>query len=278
MRELSPDKWMDLLTDPNLSEAEVEQYRTLFENDAMFQAYVKMMHYQGVLDNFRQVMLAFFEQGYEAEVGIIANAYLWLYTTQRLFPELDDTIIATWMKQSMFLSQILFQFAVEALYTASQADPSLVSTEYPQEWEDMYTQWRQRLYSLTRYQQVVDPDALLAKSERMTQTLKNLWEQYEQISDLKLDLRDYHKIFTHLLLQTFIFAFLDAPQVYYELALGFDDVYLSLGFDIPPLLIFLKGKEHLLLPENQEQLMAALTRETEQMSELGHLIEKAPHN
>lgn len=278
MTKISPEQWLDLLKDPNLSEAEVEHYRSLFENDAMFQAYVKMMHYEGILDNFRRVMLAFFKQGYEAEVGIIANAYLWLYTTQRLFPELDDDIITNWMKQSMLLSQVLFQFAVEALYTATQKEPGLAMRKYPQEWEEMYAQWSRHLYSLTRYQQEVDPEELLAKSDLMIQTLMTVLEQFEQNSGLKLELRDYHKILTHLLIQTFIFAFLDTPELYYELAVGFDEVYLSLGFDVPPLLIFLKGKEHLLLPENQEQLMEILETQAAQMSVSADLIGGAPHN
>lgn len=262
MSELNPSKWLEILTSPNLSDAEVEKYRNLFENDSIFQAYVKSMHKQAALDGFRKVLLSFFQNGFEAETGIIANTYLWLKTTQRLYPDFDDDMIQSWMQQSLLLTQLIFQFAVEAYQTAQKEDPTLTQRMYPTEMEEMYALWSEHLYSLSQYGDNISEEDLIQKSDLVIQTLSQLLTQYETESGLKLDLRDYHKILTHLLLQTFIFTYLNNPSVYYELAVAFEEVYLILGFDMPTILIHLKGKEHLMHPDNQAQLVALLAQET----------------
>lgn len=261
MNELDPSKWVEILTDPNLSEAEMEKYRTLFDNDRLFQAYVKSMHMQAVLDAFRKVVLSFFQHGFEAETAIIANAYLWLKTTQRLYPNFDEQMIQSWMQQALLLNQLLFQFAVEAYQTAQQEDPSISERMYSTEMEEMYALWSEHIYSLAQEETIAE-DLLIQRSELVTQTLLNLMSEYENEAGLKLELQDYHKIITHLLLQTFIFTYLNNPSVYYELAVAYEEIYLTLGFDIPSVLIHLKGKEHLMHPDNQPQLLALLAQET----------------
>ncbi|PIQ29253.1 hypothetical protein COW36_17285 [bacterium (Candidatus Blackallbacteria) CG17_big_fil_post_rev_8_21_14_2_50_48_46] len=278
MTENPPLNWMEILTNPNLSEAEMEHYRTVFDNDEVFQAFVKSMHLQGALDAFRKVYLAFFQQGFEAEVGMIASAYLWLQTTSRLYPAFDQEVISNWMEKSVLLGQVLFQFGVEAFQAALEEEPALAERGYPVEWEEMYALWREHLYSLTRHQESVNGEDLLQKSELMIQTLMQLQEELETESGLKLDLRDYHQILSHVFLQTFIFAYLDNPSFYYEMAACFDEVYLSLGFDVPEILIFLKGKEHLLQPENQEQLLMALAEQTLQIQSQVSSLESSSNN
>jgi hypothetical protein len=265
MSELHPSQWLELLSDPNLSEAETEKYRELFENDSLFQAYVKAMHQQAALDGFRKVLLSFFQHGFEAEAAIIGNAYLWLKTTQRLYPDFDEEMINSWMHQALLLNQLLFQFAIEAYQGALEEDPSISERTYPTELEEMYAVWSEHIYSLSQSGDDISEEDLIQKSDLVIQTLSTLLTQYEEESGLKLELRDYHKIFSHLLIQTFIFTYLDNPAVYYELAVAFEEVYISLGFDTPSILVHLKGKEHLLQPENQSQLLALLAQETMNM-------------
>lgn len=261
MTELDPNKWVEILTDPNLSEAEMEKYRTLFDNDRLFQAYVKSMHIQAVLEAFRKVELSFFQHGFEAETVVIANAYLWLKTTQRLYPAFDEQMIQSWMQQSLLLTQLIFQFAVEAYQTATNEDPSISQRMYSTEMEEMYAIWSEHIYSLAQGEGISE-DLLIQRSDLVIQTMFKLLDQYENEPGLKLDLQDYHKIVTHLMLQTFIFTYLDNPSVYYELAVAYDEIYIALGFDVPSVLIHLKGKEHLMHPDQQAQLLGLLAQET----------------
>lgn len=261
MSELDPSKWVEILTNPNLSEAEMEKYRTLFDNDSIFQAYVKGMQMQAVIEAFRKVELSFFQHGFEAETVVIANAYLWLKTTQRLDPGFDDEMIQNWMQQSLLLTQLLFQFAVEAYQTALKEDPSISERMYTTEMEEMYAAWSEHIYSLAQDENISE-ELLIQRSDLVIQTLSQLLTQYENEAGLKLELRDYHKIITHLMLQTFVFTYLNNPSVYYELAVAFEEIYITLGFDVPSVLINLKGKEHLMHPDNQTQLIALLAQET----------------
>ena len=117
----------------------------------------------------------------------------------------------------------------------------------------MYARWSEHLYAASRYGIEPDIPLLTEGSEKMIETWLSLLEQLRQESGLRLDTRAYHKVATHLLLQTFIFAYLE-PFSYYQIAACFDEIYLSLGFDLPALLVFIKGHEHLLQPENQALL------------------------
>ncbi|MGE3725679.1 MAG: hypothetical protein AB7I41_09020 [Candidatus Sericytochromatia bacterium] len=261
MTELDPSKWVEILTNPNLSEAEMETYRTLFDNDKLFQAYVKSMHMQAVLEGFRKIVLSFFQHGFEAETAIIANAYLWMKITQRLYPGFDDEMIQSWMQQSLLLTQLIFQFAIEGYQSALKEDPSISQRMYSTEMEEMYAVWSEHIYSLAQ-EETISEELLIQRSDLVIQTLSKLLNQYEHEVGLKLDLQDYHKIITHLMLQTFIFTYLNNPSVYYELAVAYEEVYLTLGFDVPSVLIHLKGKEELMHPDKQGQLLALLAQET----------------
>jgi hypothetical protein len=256
MSEISPEQWLEILTRPNLSAADAEKYRVLFENDTMFQAYVHAMHCQGALDAFRHVFLHSFQAGYPAEAGMIAAAYLWLHVTRQLYSDCDQSIMDHWLQQAVQLCQIMLAFSIEAALALYQNEPDRVET-YPIEWEEMYTLWSQDLYAASRYG--IEPDAqqVAESSEQMVAVSLSLLEQFLADPDIRLDLRAYHKVFTHLLLQVFIFSYLD-PQNYYQIAACFDEIYLSVGFNLPLMLISLRGQEHLLNPENHADLMRTL--------------------
>jgi len=238
---------LDLLTRP-MSETELSQYQEFMDSDS-FQTMVRAYHTQTVLDAARQVVSGFFTQHpLPYEVMLMALTGIWLNNLGKLDKQFDQQMIGVWMRSPAALCQVLLQFAIDALNNKGAE----VREDYPPELEELYVAWKQFLPKSQADEFKPSPE-MLQQAKIILAALEGFQAKLEQDSSLRLQAEDYLDVWTHVLLQTYIFDRFETANFYFLLSHNWQ-CFIQTMPTVLRLLLMLRGYEELLLPENRDKL------------------------
>lgn len=246
MNTTNDEDLLELLTKP-MSEAELKTYQDLIDGDH-FQQMMRAYHTQTTLEAMRQLLRRCFEeQRFSFESVFVSVTSMWLKRLSQMNPQFDDDAILLWMKTPALLAQILLQFALDTL----QDKQEQVDKSYPVEMEEMYQIWQRILPQKVGADTAVSYK-LLQETQRVLAVFETVQQKLESDPQLKVEAIDYLEIWTQLLLQLYIFAVLDEPELYYLLFKNWH-LFSSTLPTLLSLLILLRGYEELLMPQNRDK-------------------------
>lgn len=246
MNTTNDEDLLELLTKP-MSEAELKTYQDLIDGDH-FQQMMRAYHTQTTLEAMRQLLRRCFEeQRFSFESVFVSVTSMWLKRLSQMNPQFDDDAILLWMKTPALLAQILLQFALDTL----QDKKEQVDKSYPVEMEEMYQIWQRILPQKVGADTAVSYK-LLQETQRVLAVFETVQQKLESDPQLKVEAIDYLEIWTQLLLQLYIFAVLDEPELYYLLFKNWH-LFSSTLPTLLSLLILLRGYEELLMPQNRDK-------------------------
>jgi len=247
MNKENEQEMLDLLTRP-MSETELSQYQEFMDSDG-FQTMLRAYHTQAALDAARQVVSGFFTQHpLSYEVMLMALTGIWLDNLGKLDKQFDKQMIGVWMHSPVALCQVLLQFAIDALNDKAAE----VREDYPPELEELYVAWKKFLPKPQANELNPSPE-MLQQANIVLEAMESFQAKLEQDPDLRLQAEDYLDVWTHVILQTYIFGSFEKAEFYFLLSHNWQ-CFIQTMPTVLRLLLMLRGYEELLLPENRDKL------------------------
>lgn len=230
-----------------LSQAELQKYQDVLDSES-FKDMVHFYHADAAISSIRMVLLKTFKQGAQLEAVLAAVANVWLDCVARVEPLLNDQTMANWQRLPHLLVQILLQQAVDVL----NRPLANIRTDYNPELEELYKEWKAAMPApITSDEQAV----LDVQHEQAKTIYQNLTIFRSKVENSGLELKelDYIEVWSLIVLQIYIFGYLEKPDFYYVLDTNWN-LYLKRLGEIISLLVAFTGYESLLLPENRAKL------------------------
>jgi len=249
-----PDQLKNLsaLLDQTMSEEELQSFETIMDSEN-FQEMVRAYHAVSALNTIRYVVLGLIEkESIPVEIMLSALIAVWIDQTAVLHPKLDlDSMRNTWLSDPESLCKVLLQHAVDSMYEKEHE----LKQDIAPELIDMYQQWQERLPAFLSAGQI--PERWQELLEETYLALKNFQVELQNNTRLQLENVDYQNVWTHMLLQFYLFTYFKQPDFYYVLATNWN-IFSQRNPLLIELLSMLRGYEELLLPENRDKLVSLL--------------------
>lgn len=236
-----------------LSEQELAQFTSELNSEAG-QAFVRSYHKSAMLSALQELTYTLATEHPVAITDLLmACIDIWLEKLEPMHEAFEGNFSRRWKSVPDILCRILLQQAVEAL-NEHRADLD----DFTPEIEEMANYW---VTSLPAHQEQ-EPNA--SARQLCLSSFRNFDTQAETIENLKMRSVDYLENWTHLLLQIYSLAVLKNADVYCLLASNWA-YFLPKLPNILEALTLLEGYEHLLLPENRDQLTALLVAQQQRL-------------
>ncbi len=244
---------LELLTQP-LSEAELAKYKEVLDSES-FDDMVRHYHASAAIAAIRQIVIQGFNQGLMLETMVALQATVWLDIVEEFDQRIKPASLNIWREIPLVLTQILVQ---NALIDLTQQEPGQLKEEIAPELFDLYEQWEQ-VSPLPIYRPLTDAEVALQSqlAEQLYAQIKIFRPQLEQKSGLQLSKGNYLEVWAMVLMQTYLFGYGNDPNLYYLVETNWALVLDTLAQTLD-LLTVLDGMEHLLLPENRNELNAMI--------------------
>lgn len=241
---------LDLLTRP-MSTSEFNQFKDVFASTDM-KAMMRAYHAASALNGARGFVLELFQtKQIPPTVMLQAIMQICLENIQQLGPEINADLTKTWLGLPAVFCESWAQLVLDAM----QSQRENLNAETAPELEDMYALWKAAIPPAQDLRQVN------VQNLEMTRQVHQVFYQYQENLKLQADLAlediDYLDMWMHLILQVYIFTYLDGAELYYLFA-GNADLVSAQILTFIYLLQAVEGYEDLLLPENKDKLMALL--------------------
>lgn len=250
--DFSEAELLEMITKP-LNPEEMAAYEEVMESDAFAQMLIQY-HFSAMLEAHRSVVLGMFEQAEPSlEDMLLGLCFFWLDMIESAVPDIDRDLVEFWRQYPNLLCQILVNFSSSIL---GQFRDQL-NLEIPEEFNDMHRAWSLVL-PVPQKKYEID-DASIAQANQINYVLGTYQKTIEE-EDLKLDTGDYFDIWSHVLLQTYLFGFSDNHELYFLMAVNWNILGPQLRLFVD-MLYLLKGSEHLLLEGNEEKLRTVMSDE-----------------
>ncbi len=237
-----------------LSEQELAQFTTELNSEAG-QAFIRSYHKSAMLSAAQELVYTLATAHPVAITDLVmACIDIWLEKLEPMHEAFNKNFAQRWKSIPDILCRTLLQQAVEAL-NAHRSDLS----DFTPEIEEMARDWVETL----PLQQSQSPST--EGRQLCLSSFRNFDRQAEAIENLKMRAVDYLENWTHLLLQIYSLGVLRNADVYSLLASNWE-YFLPRLPNILEALTLLEGYEHLLLPENKEQLTALLIAQQQKIN------------
>lgn len=234
-----------------LGEDDLSTYEEVLSS-ADFQLVIRAYHAQVVLQSIRDVVLGLIDRDQlPLEVMLKALVAVWLDKTSHLSPELNQHMSVAWIDNPLAFCQVLFQHAVDVM--SDHRDE--LKLDLGPEIQDMYETWTGILPEVECDPGQMPEDWDLLSDQTCT-VLLGFDERLRQ-KGLQIEEVDYHDAWTHVLLQLYIFAYMEVPDFYYVLVNNWGYFAQQMPMFLK-LFLMLRGYEELLMPENRNKLLSLL--------------------
>lgn len=244
------DEFVDLLTRP-MSESEISQFKDVLASADM-KVMMRAYHSEAALNGARGFVLELFQdKNVPPTVMLQALMQICLENIQQLGPEIRTDLTQVWLNLPAVFCESWTQLVLDAM----QSQRENLKTNAVPELEEMYARWKAAIPSPQDLRQAHVRDLDLTR--QVYQVFYQFQEQLKIQPDIALEEVDYLDIWMHLILQVYIFTYLDGAELYYLFASNAELVSAQI-LTFVYLLQAVEGYEDLLLPENKKQLMALL--------------------
>ncbi len=250
MQAEDEEEIIEMLTKP-MTESEMSEFHEVLASSDM-KAMIRAYHSDTALGAVRGLVLELFQdKSVPPPVMLQAIMRLCLENIQQLGPEIKADLADVWLDLPAVFCESWTQLVLDAMQNQRE---NLKAPPTP-ELEEMYSLWKRAIPLAQDLRQTNVRN--LDLTEQVYQVFYQFQEHLKIQPDSALEEVDYLDIWMHLILQIYIFTYLDGAELYYLFANNAGLVSAQI-LPFVYLLQAVEGYEDLLLPENKAELLELL--------------------